>query len=668
MPNMRNFACMAVLLAAALLASCRQDLTVSSPDGRIKMALSVEGGRLGYSVSVDTSAFILNSPLGLKSQRHILDEGFTLAEIRKKSSDSVWEMPWGENKIIRDNHNELEARFKNTSGVSLILRVRAFDDGIGFRYEYDVPADSVLITDELTGFRIAEDGKSWSIPANFNTYELLYRTLPISEVDGANTPFTFKTDGGLYGSIHEAALYDYPEMNLVHDGGSSFKADLAPWPDGIKARLSGRFTTPWRVILIGDEAVDLVNSSLILNLNEPCAIEDVSWIKPVKYVGVWWGMHLGIEAWYDDGRHGANTANALKYIDFAAENNIDAVLFEGWNAGWESWGRNNKFDFTRPAPDFDFDKVLSYAKEKGVDYILHHETGGQIENYEKQLDSALDWAASYGIRAIKTGYAGAIPGAHKHHGQYMVRHYQKVVEAAAARQIMINAHEPIKATGIRRTWPNFMSREGARGMEWNAWSAGNPPEHQTILPFTRLLGGPMDYTPGVFDILYRRIAGNPNLKAWNGPAATECRCNTTLAKQIADWVVLYSPMQMACDLVENYEGHPAFQFFRDYNADCDSSEALQGEIGDYIVVVRRAGDTYFLGAVTDEQSRVIEQPLSFLPDDKTYVAVIYADGKDASWEKNPYSYEITRREVTSSDTITMNLATSGGCAIVFKEL
>ena len=651
------------IIALAFCLSCTQDLTVSSPDGHIRAAIGIEGGEINYSVRVDTSAFILPSRLGLQAKRGTLDKGFKLMGIKHASVDEEWSAPWGENKHHRDCHNELAATFKNSDGVVLTVRVRAFNDGIGFRYEYKAPGDSLKITDELTEFRLAQNGMSWSIPGNFGTYELEYRTMPLDSVKDANTPFTFKTDDGLYGSIHEAALYDYPEMVL-----RDFKADLAPWPDGLKARVPSEFHTPWRVILISRDAPGLVNSDLILNLNEPCAIEDVSWIKPQRYVGVWWGMHLGIESWYDDGRHGATTDNAIKYIDFAAKNGIEGVLFEGWNDGWASWGSRDDFDFTKPADDFDFEKVVDYAASKGVNYILHHETGGNIISYEKQLDTALDWAAAHGIHAIKTGYAGGISGGNNHHGQYMVRHYQKVIEEAAKRQIMIDAHEPIKATGIRRTWPNFMCREGARGMEWNAWSAGNKPEHQTILPYTRLLGGPMDYTPGVFDILYDRVKGNPNLKPWNGRSALECRCNTTLAKQIADWVVLYSPMQMACDLIENYEGHPAFQFFRDYNADCDWSRALAGEVGEYIVVARRAGDVYYLGAVTDENARTLEQKLDFLPEGKTYEATIYADGSDASMETNPLSYEITTRKVTSADVITMRLATSGGCAIVFKPL
>ena len=674
-----------VAISAALCVACTQDLTVSSPDGRIKAAIGIQGGEVTYSVRVDTAAFILPSRLGLEAKRGVLDKGFKLMGIKHASVDEEWTAPWGENKQHRDRHNELAATFKNSDGVVMTVRIRAFDDGIGFRYEYDAPGDSLKIMDELTEFRIAQNGTSWSIPGNFDTYELEYRTMPLDSVKDANTPFTFKTDDGIYGSIHEAALYDYPEMvltslptdstSLPTDSTSlptrsaiSFKADLAPWPDGVKARVASEFHTPWRVILISRDAPGLVNSDLILNLNEPCAIEDVSWIKPQRYVGVWWGMHLGIESWYDDGRHGATTANAMKYIDFAAKNGIEGVLFEGWNDGWATWGSGEEFDFTKPAPDFDFDKVVDYAASKGVNYILHHETGGNIPSYESQLDTALDWAAAHGIHALKTGYAGRITGKQYHHGQFMVRHYQKVIEEAAKRQIMIDAHEPIKATGIRRTWPNFMCREGARGMEWNAWSAGNKPEHQTILPYTRLLGGPMDYTPGVFDILYTRIKGNPNLKTWNGRSALECRCNTTLAKQIADWVVLYSPMQMACDLIENYEGHPAFQFFRDYNADCDWSRALAGEVGDYIVVARRAGEVYFLGAVTDENARMVEQKLNFLPEGKTFEATIYADAPDASMETNPQAYEITSRQVTSADVITLRMATSGGCAIVFKPL
>ena len=656
------------LLALTLsLFSCKGgDPTVTSPDGKIEVNLALKDGVPYYSVSYGDIPLVADSRLGLEAEGLNLKDGFSLGKVKKYSSDSEYDLPWGENKHIRDNHRGMKVRLENASGTVLTIDVRAFDDGVGFRYDAVTSAsDSVKVMDELTEFNFASDGTSWSIPGDFNTYELLYRTLPLSSVENANTPFTVKSDSGLYMSVHEAALVDYPEMTLRHTGGTSFISALAPYPDGVKAIVGPSFRTPWRTVQIGERAVDLVNSSLILNLNEPCAIKDLSFIEPVKYVGVWWGMHLGVNSWTQDSRHGATTQHAKEYIDFASKNGVDAVLFEGWNDGWETWGKGGVFDFTRPAADFDMDEVISYAKAKGVSYILHHETGGNIPNYESQLDSAFAWAKSHGINAIKTGYAGGITGGYNHHGQYMVRHYLRVLKKAAEYGIMLDVHEPIKATGERRTYPNMMCREGARGMEWNAWSAGNPPEHQTILPFTRLLGGPMDYTPGIFDITYRNIVGNPDLQAWNGPIATECRVNTTLAKQIADWVVLYSPMQMASDLISNYEGHPAFQFFREYDADIDWSEALDGEIGQYYVVARRAGERFYLGAVTADGGRTVNCPLSFLPDRRKFLATIYADGPDADWKTNPYSYTISTRVVESTDSLDIVMAPGGGQAVVF---
>ena len=553
----------------------------------------------------------------------------------------------------------------------LTLRFKVFDDGVGFRYEYEtlrgVQNDSLIITDELTQFNLAQDGVSWSIPAHFDTYELEYQEMPISTIETANTPMSFRTDADIYGSIHEAALMDFPEMTLKkgHDG---LVAALAPdGPKNLlqKAIVPSSFKTPWRTIQIGRKAVDLINSSLILNLNEPCKLQDVSWIKPGKYVGVWWGMHIGLYSWGKDARHGATTERAKQYIDFAAANNIDAVLFEGWNDGWTIANAHHDFNFTRPAPDFDLDTVLAYARKKGVAYIIHHETAGEVAWYEKQLEKDLDFAAERGIHALKTGYAGWLLDGHYHHSQYGVKHYAKVVEETAKRHIMVDAHEPIKETGLRRTYPNFMTREGARGMEWNAWSSGNKPSHHEILPFTRLLSGPMDYTPGIFDIEYRSIAGNPDVKVWNNTHSSECRVNTTLAKQIALWVVLYSPWQMAADLIENYEGHPAFQFFRDFDPDCDWSEAMQGEIGEFVAIARRSGDKFFFGATTNEDGRTLEQPLSFLKPGVTYTATIYADAPDTDWLTNPYAYAIETKEVTSADTLTVTLAPGGGQAISF---
>ena len=661
-----------VAMLLFVLCSCTPKTEVTSPDGNIKWSFNLdEKGAMTYQVSVKDAPFINASALGFQEKSGLnLADGFQLEGTSFDSQDETWTQPWGENKSIRSHYNEMAVNLKNEAGVKLTVRVRVFDDGLGFRYEYDTPADSLLLMDEYTSFNIAEDGTSWSIPAEFNTYELLYRTLPLSEMPDANTPMTFKTKSGVYASIHEAALTDFPEMCLKNVGGTSLKSWLASWPDKVKARFDGgKFQTSWRSIQIADKAVGLINSGLILNLNEPCVLEgDLSWIRPMKYVGVWWGMHLGIESWVINDRHGATTENTKKYIDFAAANNIEGVLVEGWNQGWETWGRPGEyvpFDFTKPFADFDIDELACYAKEKGVELLGHHETGADIPNYEAQLDHAYQWTKEKGINHVKTGYAGGIPGGHHRHSQYAVRHYRKVVQEAAKHKITINAHEPIKDTGIRRTYPNMMSREGARGMEWNAWSEGNPPEHYEYLPFTRLLSGPMDYTPGTFDITLENSKNHPNRKPWNGNDKGNSRVNTTLAKQMANWVIIYSPVQMASDLIEHYEGHPAFQFFRDFDADCDWSEALQGEPGEFIAVVRKAKDNYYLGATTNKEARTLEIPLTFLEEGKKYQARIYADGEDADWETNPTSYRIEEKTVTSADVLTVVMAKGGGQAVSF---
>ena len=644
---------------------------VKSPDGHIKMTLTVdENGTPFYNVSVNDSLLIENSKMGfVEGNGVILGGGFRIEKTTFDSKDETWTQPWGENKTNRNHYNEMAVNLINEDQVQLTLRFRVFNDGVGFRYEYNVPnVDSLMITDELTTFHFRQDGTSWSIPASAETYKLLYKQQPISEVETANTPFTFKTADGVYGSIHEAALYDFSEMTLKQIGDYTLKAELTPWPDGIKVRKSNHFTTSWRTIQIAPEAVGLINSSLILNLNDPCVLETTDWIRPLKYIGVWWGMHLGVETWKMDERHGATTVNAKKYIDFAAANNIEAVLFEGWNEGWESWGGMQNFDFTKPYADFDIDEIVRYAKEKGIEIIGHHETGGNIPNYERQMDHAMQWYTDHSIHILKTGYAGAFPNGLSHHGQYGVNHYQKVVETAAEHRMTLDAHEPIKDTGIRRTYPNMMTREGARGMEWNAWSTGNPPSHHELLPFTRLLSGPMDYTPGIFDILYERAKHSPFRKKWNSMDSKDCRVNTTLAKQIANWVVIYSPLQMAADMIENYEGHPAFQFFRDFDADCDWSEALAGEPGEFVVIVRKAKDKYFLGATTNEEARTTDIKLDFLEKGKTYKATIYADGTNADWETNPTSYEILEKTVTTDDTLSIRMAKGGGQAITFIPL
>ena len=688
-----------LILTMGLLTACSGRQTeVTSPDGHIRLSfLQDDSLRMLYRVEVDGVPFILPSRLGFEERSGLnLSHDFHIEEVKHGTLDEHWSQPWGENKRHRNHYNEMAVALRDEAGTRLTLRFRLFDDGLGFRYECEAPgADSLLIVDELTEFRLAQEATSWSIPASFETYELLYRTLPLSQVETANTPITFRTspfssqslttmtsadaateevpksdlsddNHPLYASIHEAALTDYPEMTLVQTDSLAFRASLAPWPDGVKARFAeGVFKTPWRTVQITREAVGLINSSLILNLNEPCALDSTDWIRPMKYVGVWWGMHLGIESWVMGDRHGATTENAIKYIDFAERNGIEAVLFEGWNAGWENWGGSQLFDYTKPFADFDMEKIAQYAREKGVRLIGHHETGGNVVNYESQLDKSFAWYAQYGVHDVKTGYAGGLPNGHNHHGQYNVRHYRHVVETAAKYHTTINAHEPIKDTGIRRTWPNMMTREGARGMEWNAWSEGNPPEHHVLLPFTRLLGGPMDYTPGIFDLLYERAKKSPDRKQWNMKDSKDCRINTTLAKQIALWVILYSPMQMASDCIENYEGHPAFQFFRDFEADCDASRALQGEPGEYVAIVRQAGEKFFLGAATNGEARTLQLPLDFLKPGVSYRATIYADASDADWVTRPLAYTITEQEVTSADTLSAYLAPGGGQAISF---
>lgn len=660
----QNLFRLAAIAAAISLISCSTDTAVTSPDGRIRTSVTLnEAGIPALQIDVDGEKRITATQLGLEADETNLASGFAIAEVTRTQHDETWTQPWGENKEIRDCHDEMAVKMQNAEGVTLVLRVRAFDDGVGFRYEYDTPVDSLRLTDEHTTFRFAQDGLSWSIDGNYDTYELPYREQAISAVERANTPFTFRC-GDLYGSIHEAALYDYPEMHLLRRDSLAFKAELAPLPDGVKARLAGSFTTPWRSVQIADRAVDLINSSLILNLNEPSKIADTSWIRPQKYVGVWWGMHLGTQVWTLGPRHGATTENAIRHIDFAAANNIQGVLFEGWNRGWENWGGNQQFDYVEPYADFDLERIAAYAAEKGIELWMHNETGGNIPDYEANMERAMKRYAELGIHTLKTGYAGGFRDGYSHHSQYGVQHYQRVVELAAKYHIMLDVHEPIKETGIRRTWPNMMTREGARGMEWNAWSEGNSAEYLCTLPFVRLLSGPMDYTPGIFDIYYDRAKADPGRIQWNGDNS-QCCIKTTLARQIANWVIIYSPLQMAADLIENYEGHPAFRFFRDFDADCDWSEALQGEIGDYIVVARRAGERFFLGAGTNAEARTIDQPLGFLQPGVTYTARIYADDVNSPLRT---AYRIEERQVTAADSLRIEMAPAGGCAVSFEPV
>ena len=669
-----------LLLALSLLFACEaptpKSIEIVSPDQFLRAEVSIADSALSYCISAGDRLVIDTSALGFEFKNQApLTGPFSLVNVVEKSTDEQWEQVWGEQRWIKDQHQQTTITLRETAGkkreFDLIFKV--FNDGVSFRYAMpqQFGVDSVFITNELTEFNFSEDQDAWFNPAHFDSYEAAYQQKKISEIASANTPFTFGSEAAqIYGSIHEANLTDYAGMTLKKraDNPLGFEADLVPWPDGDKVKTTLPFVTPWRTIQISKNAACLAESTMILNLNEPNKIEDISWIKPTKYVGIWWGMHLGTQTWTLGARHGATTENMLRYIDFAAENNIQSVLAEGWSTGWEHWGQARAFDFVTPYEDFDLPRIAAYAKEKNIQLIGHHETGGDSEYYEEQMDSAFQLYQSLGIRQLKTGYAGPIvPRGQFHHGQYMVNHYRRVVEMAAKYHITINAHEPIKPTGIRRTYPNMMAREGARGMEWNAWSDGNAPDHHTIVPFTRILGGPFDYTPGIFDLLYANAGERVK---WNGLDKGTSRTNTTLAKQLALYVVFYSPLQMASDLIENYEDQPAFQFIRDVPVNWEETRVLQASIGNCVAMARKDWDSddWYLGALTNAEGRVQEIGLDFLDKNKKYRAEIYRDATDADWKDNPQAHEIVTEEVTSMKNLTLVLAPGGGQAIRFKAL
>ncbi len=657
------------LFIIVIICSCsgEKKAEISSPDGTIDIKFELQDGQPRYSVNKSGNPVILSSKMGFRFQNMPDFRGpYTIENEETREYDSTWTQVWGEKKTIREHYNHLIVTIKeqNNPGRKMLIHFKAFDDGIGFRYEMPKQegVGKVNIAEELTEFALSGDHTSWWIPANEGyRYENLYRNTPVSHIDTVHTPVTMKVNDSLYLSIHEAALTDFASFVMHVSRENTLGTSLIGWKDGIKVKTSAPFVSPWRTIQIAEKPAGLINSYLILNLNEPNVIEDVSWIKPAKYMGIWWEMHIGVSSWgtTSEVKHGATTENAKKYIDFAAKHGIQGVLVEGWNTGWDDtwWKNGNVFSFTEPFTDYDLEGVTGYAKENGVEMIAHNETSAVISNYERQMKDAYKLYQELGIHYIKSGYVGdEFENGEPHHGQYAVNHFRKVVKIAAEYHINMNVHEPIKATGIRRTYPNMMTREGARGMEFNAWdkAGGNPPSHTCILPFTRLLGGPLDYTPGIFNILLPEKPGN--------------RVNTTLAKQLALYVTIFSPLHMAADLPENYERYPdAFQFIKDVPVDWEDTKALNGEIGEYLTIARkdRNSQDWYIGSITNEKEREFSLKLDFLEPETNYTAQVYADGEKANWANNPLDIKIYNKNVNSNTNFTIKLAPGGGMAVRF---
>jgi alpha-glucosidase len=670
---MRRAACACVCLWFGSAAA--DPAEVRSPDGKTVVTLAVdERGYPVYTVHRDGVGIMPDARLGMRFRAQpSFEDGFRLASSATSSHDETWEQPWGERRLVRDRHNELVVTYEAGQGPArrFDVRFRVFDDGFGFRYE--VPRqpgyDRVEITEELTEFRVADDRKTtawWTPGRRWNRYEYLYETTPLSDVHMAHTPMTVRLPDGLHLSFHEAALVDYAAYVLDHRRPGTLRTSLTPWSDGIRVRTTTPFKTPWRTVQVAANAAQLLDSTLILNLNEPNALGDVSWVEPGKYLGVWWAMHIRQRTWEPGPTHGATTAETRRYIDFAAKHGFDGVLVEGWNLGWDkdwyaSGGR--EFSFTQAYPDFDLKGLAEYGRRKGVRLVGHHETAANVAVYEPQMKDAFALYESLGVRQVKTGYVADAGDVRRldengvevhewHDGQFQVAHHLRVVQEAAKHKVSIIAHEPIKDTGLRRTYPNWLSREGARGQEYNAWGdPTNPPEHVAILPFTRMLSGPMDYTPGIVDL--------------DGYDAKH-RVQHTLAKELSLYVVLYAPVQMAADLPENYDKHPeAFRFIKQVPADWDESIGLAGEIGDYVAIARRqrGQPDWYLGALTDENARTLELKLDFLEPGRRYVAELWRDGAEADWQSRPYDMVIERRKVTAGDTLVLQLARGGGAAV-----
>jgi len=642
--------------------------TQLSPDGKIELTMVINDGVARYAVNYNKKPLLLPSGLGFDIHgQNPIGNNLAIVAVKKSTHDDTWEQPWGEERYIRDHYNQLHVALRETRepGRKINIVFRIFNDGVAFRYEFPKQAalDSVIIMDEKTEFRFSNEGKAWWIPAyKPGRYEQLYQITAINDMDTVHTPLTIEMDNGLVVSLHEANLVDYASYTLYPTGNNTLKTDLVPWSDGTKVKQKTPFNTPWRTIQIAEKAADLITSYMILNLNEPSKLGDVSWVKPTKYVGIWWAIHVRMLTFQQGERHGATTERAKRYIDFAAENGIEEVLVEGWNEGWEfgwwlSYGQN--MDFTTPTPDFDLFGMQKYALERGVTLMGYHETCANPDNYLSQIDSAFALYRSLGYRNVKIGQVGdKLNGVEWHHGQFGVNYYNYVIRKAAEYQLGVNFHEPIKPTGERRTYPNMLTSEGARGQEFNAWDreGGNPPAHNSIMPFTRLLGGPMDFTPGIFDLSIPSMPNNQVL--------------STLAQQLALYITMYSPLQMAADLYENYQGHKAFQFIRDVPVDWETTLAINGEIGQYITLVRkdRNSPDWYLGSITNEQEREFIIALDFLEPGSKYEAQIYADAEDAHYKHNAMAYRIENQIVDSTTSLTIKLSPGGGVAIRFKNL
>jgi alpha-glucosidase len=667
---MKNYLFLPAVLFSIVVGYSQKNKNVyelASPNGQNKIKFELVKNAPKYAVSHGKTEVITASDMGfLLKGNEDLSTNFEIKGAKTSSFDETWEQVWGEKKNIRNHYNQLVVDLQQKSGNKRKLQIqfRAFDDGVAFRYVYPKQnvKDSIFIMDEKTTFNLKEDGKAWWIPAyRENRYEYLYENSPVSTLDTVHTPMTVESKSGLKLSFHEANLIDFASMTLVNTEGTQLKSDLVPWADGVKVRVKDTFTSSWRTIQIGENAGELIDSYLILNLNEPNKMGNPSYVKPYKYFGIWWGMHIGKYTFWESDTQGATTKNAREYIDFTAKEGFHHLLIEGWNKGWTpAWYENHMhmFSFTKTADNFDLEKVAEYGKEKGVELIGYHETGSNLINYLKQIDEGFALYKKLGIHTVKIGHVGSKLNMKEwHHGQFAVNYFRYVLEKAAQYDLAVFYHESIKDTGERRTFPNMLAREAARGQEYNAWSEGNPPSHAVILPFTRMLSGPMEYTPGIMDVEIKQ--GYPGK-----------RVQGTRAQQLAMYIVYYSPIQMLADLPENYDGVPSFQFLKEVPVDWKDTKVLNAEIGEYLTIARKDqnSEDWYLGSMTNEKARDLEISLSFLDTNANYEAQIYADAEGTDMTHNPTGVAISNKTVKASDSLKLHLGGAGGTAIRFKKL